>query len=484
MAVGVASAVTYTGSEGGFLPPSLTGCALWLRADLGVTTTAGVARWLDQSASLAHVSQDTAADKPARGGAGAAQGLDFDGVSELMVGPTLAGLGGAHTIGIALQALSDNSGAASAWYLFCAGSPNANGVVFGITNHSPARRRTTTCDGTAQLADWGSATTSPETWVERHDGAGGNADFCLNGSHQAPQLTAQAVAPSASTAIGARAGTILPANVRIWAVIAYDVRLSDADTLQLSQYLTDLRNGITPTVALPGAPVLHLERPDLWAGESVSAWANQGSLASNFAQAVAASQPALIPGHSGLASMPGIHADAVADRLDWSGAANALNFLHNGAGGTLVVIGNRESGGQWFGDLRNANTRVGTDYGPQGAAEIALMVGNGGGIAHVVAQTTATAPWPVGSSRSSIVRLQTGAPNEYDVRVAGVQELNGAFAVAPSAANPFGTPALFSWPTGGSNVGGTMPEVIAYNRYLTDAECAAIEAYAAGRYGL
>jgi len=68
------------GAAGPWLPTSLSDCASWYRADLGTTTTAGIARWLDLSGSLNHMGQDTALDKPTLSG----QALSFDGVDQFL----------------------------------------------------------------------------------------------------------------------------------------------------------------------------------------------------------------------------------------------------------------------------------------------------------------------------------------------------------------------------------------------------------------
>lgn len=51
---------------GGFLPTQLSGCVLWLRADLGITKDGSdkVSAWADQSGSGNHFAQGTGADQP------------------------------------------------------------------------------------------------------------------------------------------------------------------------------------------------------------------------------------------------------------------------------------------------------------------------------------------------------------------------------------------------------------------------------------
>lgn len=54
------------GGAGGFIPTNLSGCVLWLRADLGITLNGSdVSAWADQSGQGRDVSQGTAANQPA-----------------------------------------------------------------------------------------------------------------------------------------------------------------------------------------------------------------------------------------------------------------------------------------------------------------------------------------------------------------------------------------------------------------------------------
>jgi hypothetical protein len=52
------------GVSGQFLPTQLAGCALWLRADLGITIGTGVSAWADQSGNAHNVTQGTGAAQP------------------------------------------------------------------------------------------------------------------------------------------------------------------------------------------------------------------------------------------------------------------------------------------------------------------------------------------------------------------------------------------------------------------------------------
>jgi len=47
-----------------FVPTSIPGCQLWLRADLGITISTGVSRWADQSGNGNHALQATSGQQP------------------------------------------------------------------------------------------------------------------------------------------------------------------------------------------------------------------------------------------------------------------------------------------------------------------------------------------------------------------------------------------------------------------------------------
>ncbi len=455
----------HTGIPGGggvFAPTKLPGCVLWLRGDLGITSPdTGISRWLDQSASLAHVSQDTAANKGARNGVGAAQGIAFDGTADNLIGTTIAALNAAYTVGIAVQYRALDVAAND--YIFGNGT-GGNGCRFGTDDSVGVAYHSVNHPGVGLLR-YSAATTNPETWVYRHDGAAGNSDFTLNGVHEVGQALAQMGAPGGSLTVGS--GHLLngASNAIVWAIIAYSTRLSDADTLQLNQYLTDLRNGITPTVAVPGVPVLHLERPDLWAGPSVSAWADQETgTAYDFAQAVAANMPAHIKGDS---AVPFLHLDGVADTVTRA----AIATLATGYTSAVVAQGEAWTGSDTLfgeGDPGGPDGwRMEWDNTPQVRMNHAGVAASG---------------WAAcGAGRNRVIYAHTGAGASLSGNINGTP-------VAPAALAVESTPHTGSAAVGARTAGGgfnthtqgRIHEVIGYSAALSAAEQAALAAYLTG----
>lgn len=266
-----------------WVPTNLPGCVERYLTNMGLTGTPGIARWLNLSGQFDYFAQTTAVRKPAASGAA----LAFTSPDSLFRGAVVA-LTNGYTIGIALQY---RTLVGASQRLFVNSNTVASGMVLSA-NAGDVREQDHPSVGAVQ---WGAATTDPETWVARHDGAGASADFCLDGAHQTPQALGNNAAPGGQCAVGGYGGS-LGSNVDIWAVVAYSTRLNDVDTVLLSTYLTNLRNG-TPSGSPPGTPVLWLERPDLNAGQAVNAFANQGEAgaARDLAQATATKQPVLIP---------------------------------------------------------------------------------------------------------------------------------------------------------------------------------------------
>lgn len=104
--IGIGIPRFYGARRGGasFTPTSLSGCVLWLRADLGVTLNGStVSAWADQSGSGNHVSQGTAANQPTFTANDAACGnkatVAFDGTNDVLTSTNSVVSGNAdHTI--------------------------------------------------------------------------------------------------------------------------------------------------------------------------------------------------------------------------------------------------------------------------------------------------------------------------------------------------------------------------------------------------
>jgi hypothetical protein len=104
--IGIGIPGSVVGGAAAFTPTSLSGCVLWLRADLGVTLNGStVSAWADQSSAGNHASQGTAANQPtysATSGPGSTSGITFDGTADYLaangVASTFSGTDKAWTV--------------------------------------------------------------------------------------------------------------------------------------------------------------------------------------------------------------------------------------------------------------------------------------------------------------------------------------------------------------------------------------------------
>lgn len=90
---------------------------------------------------------------------------------------------------------------------------------------------------------------------------------------------------------------------------------------------------------------------------------------------------------------------------------------------------------------------------------------------------------PRGAVYLVIVRYVEGGSPEYSVRINKSSVASGSSAFDPSTSNPTGALALGCSTAGTTSLDGQIAEAGFANRYWTDAEVTALEAYAA-RYGI
>lgn len=290
--------------RGAWTPRSVYGCRYWLPYDQGLTVTSDIKRWLDRSGFFFHTQQDTAANRPIL--SGSALRFTASG-NEHLDRNAIGALGNGYTVGVALRTRAFD--ATSRW-VFHNGLPLTDG--FSVRFTSTAR---SLAHDTVGAASWGAPTTDPETWIFRHDGAGGNADFALNGSHQTQKALGNNVAPTSALTLGARNTGANASDVDVYGVIAYSDRKSDAIVADMNAYLTALRTGSPLPVWRPDDETNLLfwsDQPELYSGPALSDWANQGTVGGSVSQAAAASMPVYLP-RSLTKDWPCVHFDGVDD---------------------------------------------------------------------------------------------------------------------------------------------------------------------------
>ncbi len=213
-------------------------------------------------------------------------------------------------------------------------------------------------------------------------------------------------------------------------------------------------------------------------GGAVSIWGDQVG-GRTLTQGTGSAQPTHVPVTAAFNNQSTISCDGgdsvvAATASDW-------NFMHNGAGMTMVLVakGAADNTTYSFCGTSTTTTTVGTRLRTSATGNLAWDAGNGttnlfGGNVLVNADSALF---------KATVRYEEGrAGNEYATRANGSADTTGNSAAAPSASNA--TNPLTIGNAGALTLTGNVAELIIYSRYITDAEANAIDAYLLGRYGV
>jgi len=215
-------------------------------------------------------------------------------------------------------------------------------------------------------------------------------------------------------------------------------------------------------------------------GDPVSAWAKALGTGSDFVQATEADKPPLgtIGSRAALNFVP-------TDNVDYSGAAGDWNALHDGTGCTFLMafapdlVGTKVP----FGTFAVADTQSGLEFTVLVGGELKTRVGNSGGVAFLVDDTTAGSTLTDETLSVVTYRNETGhAVDEFDVRVDSVQVGSGAFVGLADAGDCDVLANVGSRNGTSLHSPGVHGDVVLYSRYLNDYEAAAIEALATARF--
>lgn len=216
-------------------------------------------------------------------------------------------------------------------------------------------------------------------------------------------------------------------------------------------------------------------------GVAFDNWVNLGTLGGTFSNATGTQQPlfatGLLNGHAGATF------DGVDDRLVSSLAASAFTFLHDGSGASVYVVARSPTSAVMT--LLATRTTAGTSRGlmvgtntlyraqvlmSDGVGVVATVTGAGGSVSNNLFDIVAT-------------RLASAASPDLRVNTNGVS-VGTTDATAFSASAPAATLHLGSNAVPGSFYGGSILAVLAYNVDHSDTQRAAIEAWAAAKYGV
>lgn len=213
-----------------FLPTSVSGCKLWLRADLGITLNAGnVSLWADQSGNGHNASESTGAKQPAYFASGGALGQAYTLWTE-------------NSAQILLGTLSIST--PFSYYIVCDyDGTGTNSYGFDLGGNTNALQ----CAGTSNQFNVGvTASTvafsglSPNTpYAVLFKGSVGSSTSVIHGF--APQSNASPpTSPMTQFSVGSYTGDlgVVGWGGKIYEVIVYDHVMTAPEDAQLQAYLT------------------------------------------------------------------------------------------------------------------------------------------------------------------------------------------------------------------------------------------------------
>lgn len=202
----------------------------------------------------------------------------------------------------------------------------------------------------------------------------------------------------------------------------------------------------------------------------VTAWADQSGNGHDFAQATEDDQPTLTGDE--------IVYDGTDTRLVSTETASVWTFLHEGP--ATLALRLRLTGAAQTANLsstqRGSTAQHGFHLLRNASSGLVYQVTNGAGAAHVVNATSANGTFAEGDDSLLVVRLGPGEPEEFSVRWKGASILSGALGATPSSTAPLGTLTIGDLTLATTTAwDGAINHVLAWDRYLSLAECQALE---------
>lgn len=204
-------------------------------------------------------------------------------------------------------------------------------------------------------------------------------------------------------------------------------------------------------------------------GSDVAAQADQSGNAHDFAQATEDDQPTLTNGE--------IIYYGTDTRLVSAEAASTWTFLHGPAATIAVAV--RVTGTSQTAYLMSTQRGAAATHGfhllRNSSDNLVYQVSNGSGT-FVVNATSTGGIITNGLSAVIVARIGEGEADEYSVRLNGTSILSGALVGSPSATAPVGTLTIGDLTLGTtSSWDGAINHVLAWDRYLSTAECQTVE---------
>ena len=288
------------GDEGGFRPPGIGGCILWLRADMGITLNGSdVSAWADQSGNGNDADQTTPADQPAyeaSGGPNSKPCVTFDsGNTEYM---NIAGMTDAsndYTIFAVINELDGSAGVTE--NIFSTSTTNSH---YGTNRTGDVAM----FDGAVWRTGM-ACMTGEQILCWRLDSGSLAMDFWRDGTKLGSAAYDGNDVIGNTVYLGTGQGPLNYVDAKVAEFIIYNRKLNSAELALVHAYLSS-RYGIEFSITSSIANCfLHLDAAlgITLNGSDVSAWADQSGSSNDFAQATPANQPAYSSSDSNISGL-------------------------------------------------------------------------------------------------------------------------------------------------------------------------------------
>lgn len=212
----------------------------------------------------------------------------------------------------------------------------------------------------------------------------------------------------------------------------------------------------------------------------VSAWADQSGSGKTLSQGTAGARPTPVASNAAFNGQPTLSFDG-GDSLV-AAVASDWNFLHNGLGCTLILVAKGDAANTVYAFCGTQTTVAsrGMQLRTTGGGNLVWDVGNG---SVDILGLTVLVDLDDALFKTTLRYTEGRAGNEYAYRINGGADTTGISGAAPSASDATGPLTVGARSGAGLTLTGDIAEVIAYSRYITDAEANALDAYLLARYG-
>lgn len=322
----------------GFSPLSL-GPALWLKADAGAYSDAGVTlatngqtiqQWNDQSGNGRHFSQAASGSRPTynTSGINSLPALSFDGLNDFLSNASIT-----LSSNCTIFSVMKMTGTAGHVYEHGTDTGSIDGFNLRTTSDASFNMRRTTLSAKTVALNWGVDNTL-KICTQRHSGTHATHILRINGVDSGAttySTFSNNVGTSNTTQafyIGCRAGVTSFSNGAIGELIIYETALTDAQVAQVEAYLTARWTAVSAFSPLSLSP-LRWYKSDAGvysdAGitpavntDPVYRWADQSGNSGHAEQTVLAKRPTYATAQ--LNGMPAISLDGVDDIIQLASA--------------------------------------------------------------------------------------------------------------------------------------------------------------------